>query len=80
MQKKLNLGTPFIVKNVKSVFGKDNKMQPSTYKQKPEEKITNAWDGWHHKYIAVYALQKAAIEVELFLSHQRHTNAYVSEM
>lgn len=80
MQKKLNFGTHFIVKNVKAVFGKDNKMQPSIYKQKPEEKITNACDGWHNKYVAVYGLQKAAIEVELFLSYQRHTNAYVSEM
>ncbi|KAK1353058.1 hypothetical protein POM88_052896 [Heracleum sosnowskyi] len=30
--------------------------------------------------VAVYALFKAAIEVELFLSHKRHTNAPASKM
>ncbi|XP_017235329.1 uncharacterized protein LOC108209095 [Daucus carota subsp. sativus] len=51
-----------------------------------DPELAMAWVGidvhsWHKKIayqVAVYALLKAAIEVELFLSHKRSTNASVS--
>ncbi|KAL8118659.1 uncharacterized protein LOC141723887 isoform X2 [Apium graveolens] len=50
--------------------------------------LAMAWTGvdvysWHRKIsyqVAVYALFKAAIEVELFLSHKRHPTASASEI